>query len=550
MSGRQPMAAVLALLAAVLPAVALEASAMPQPPQQAGETAAASPSPQAPAGAAGQRPVLALSLDDAIQRALVNNELISIQRDEVSAAQSAITGAEGAYDAVLAAQFGWRRVNEPVNSAFAGTADGQAALTNESADTSVELRKLLGTGAEVSVRTGASHGSSDGAFDLLSPSYGSNLGVAFRQPLLRDRGVDAARLGLTVTAADRTRAGASLRAEIIDTVARVERAYWTLVALRQAIEVREQAIELAAEQLEQTRLRIESGVTPETQISEPVAELERRRGELLETQEAAARAENILKLLILGDADGDLWAAGIDPTEGAVVTLAPVDIAAALADALASRVEIDAARAVAERRHAETLYARDGTKPVLDLVVAYDRFGLAGSPNGTPIPGLPAPAAPGLDGNWWDSYETLFGGDFDDARIGLVFELPIGNRTARARAAIATSNERSARSEVARIRKVVRAEVLDAAALLQTAEARIQAARAAREAAEVQLSVEQERFAVGLSTNFLVLTRQNDLAGARLDEIAALTDYRTARTEMARATGSLLAERGIQLQEG
>ncbi|HXH28964.1 MAG TPA: TolC family protein, partial [Candidatus Polarisedimenticolia bacterium] len=72
---------------------------------------------------------------------------------------------------------------------------------------------------------------------------------------------------------------------------------------------------------------------------------------------------------------------------------------------------------------------------------------------------------------------------------------------------------------------------------------------AAREAAEVQLSAERDRYEAGLSTNFLVLTRQNDLSHARLDEIAALTDYRRARAEMARARGSLLDERGIEVDD-
>ena len=50
-----------------------------------------------------------------------------------------------------------------------------------------------------------------------------------------------------------------------------------------------------------------------------------------------------------------------------------------------------------------------------------------------------------------------------------------------------------------------------------------------------------------MSTNFLVLTRQNDLSSARLDEIAALTNYRMSYAALARATGSLLAERGIDV---
>ena len=64
------------------------------------------------------------------------------------------------------------------------------------------------------------------------------------------------------------------------------------------------------------------------------------------------------------------------------------------------------------------------------------------------------------------------------------------------------------------------------------------------------LDAERERYAVGMSTNFLVLTRQNELARARLDEIASLYDYRNARTSVARATGTLLEDHGIDVMEG
>jgi outer membrane protein TolC len=45
------------------------------------------------------------------------------------------------------------------------------------------------------------------------------------------------------------------------------------------------------------------------------------------------------------------------------------------------------------------------------------------------------------------------------------------------------------------------------------------------------------------------LTRQNDLSRARLDEIAAQTDYRRAAVALARVTGRLLAERDIHLED-
>src|SRR5262249_51533594 len=152
-------------------------------------------------------------------------------------------------------------------------------------------------------------------------------------------------------------------------------------------------------------------------------------------------------------------------------------------------------------------------------------------------------------GGWGRSWDMLHDGNFDDVFAGLVFSYPIGNNSAQGEDAIAKHAQNQSEAELTRVRKTVRAEVLDAAASLETAGARIEAARAGREAAETQLSAEQDLYGAGMSTNFLVLTRQNDLSNARLEEISANADYRMARTELARATGSLLELRGIVLDE-
>ena len=73
--------------------------------------------------------------------------------------------------------------------------------------------------------------------------------------------------------------------------------------------------------------------------------------------------------------------------------------------------------------------------------------------------------------------------------------------------------------------------------------------RIRRLAAETQLSAEKERFGVGLTTNFFVLTRQNELAASQVTETAALTDYRKAMTDYARAVGTLLDDRNIKIQD-
>lgn len=505
----------------------------------------------AAAQGAAQGPERPLALSEAIALALENNEGILVERESLVSAEAAVTGAQGAYDPLLTAEGGWRESSPPVNSAFSGAPPGRLSPTTRMGGVSAGIGQLLPTGGRVAVRSSADRNSTDGVFDLLSPSYSTGLGVELRQPLLRDRRIDAARFGIRVAAADRERAAAGLTRELTDTVADVESAYWTLVAARRELGVREEAVQLAGEQLGETGARIESGIAPETEVAQPRAELERRRGELLAAREAAARAENALKLLILGDSDTASWGERLIPAEDAEPTVEPVDVAAAMERALASRPELAAVAAFVERRRIETALAQDAVRPALDAVVSHDRFGLAGSrnPASTPPPGVPGEVPDRLEGNLGDSLGLLGDGDFDDTRVALVFAYPIGNRRARANAAIAQSAVRQAEADLTRARKEVRTEVLDAVATLDTAGQRIEAARAAREAAEVQLMAERERYGAGMSTNFLVLTRQNDLSRARLEEIAAQTDYRRAATELARVIGALLSERGIEVKE-
>ena len=54
---------------------------------------------------------------------------------------------------------------------------------------------------------------------------------------------------------------------------------------------------------------------------------------------------------------------------------------------------------------------------------------------------------------------------------------------------------------------------------------RIETTRAARELAEQRLDAERKRFEVGMSTSFLVIQAQRDLAQAKTNELAAVLAY-------------------------
>src|SRR5207237_9428274 len=65
----------------------------------------------------------------------------------------------------------------------------------------------------------------------------------------------------------------------------------------------------------------------------------------------------------------------------------------------------------------------------------------------------------------------------------------------------------------------------DAAWKIEMNAKRIDTTRAARELAEQRLDAERKRFEVGMSTSFLVIQAQRDLAQARTNELGSVLAY-------------------------
>src|SRR5262245_43134875 len=166
--------------------------------------------------------------------------------------------------------------------------------------------------------------------------------------------------------------------------------------------------------------------------------------------------------------------------------------------------------------------------------------------NATPF-GIPVSLPASLNGGLGNSWSNLFDQKFPDLVVGVSFDIPIGRRESRAQLAEAAANRRRVSTETAGMNERIATDVINAATAADTAAGRIAVARAGLSSARPQAGDDQARFAAGLSTNFFVLTRQNDLAAAQLGEISALTGCRKAHTELARASGTLLKDRNIQI---
>ncbi len=505
----------------------------------------------APVLGAGPAPApVALTLAEATRSALEKNNALAVERQNVVQADAAVTGAHGAYDLFWTAEGRYRDHTDPINSQFSGAPDGDLAPTMTDASISTSFSQLLPTGGRVDLTTGWGRDTTNAVFTILSPAYSTFAGISLRQPLLRDLTIDPAREAIRIAVAQRGQTEAQLRATVADNVTQVDFEYWTLVAARRNVASIQSSVELAEKQLEETKSRVEAGVLGETDIAQPTAERDRRLGNLALAQQAVVRAETALKQLILADPADPLWAAEIVPSDSPDADFEQPDLEAALASARLRRPELVAAEArrtvaevVVEARKSDIL-------PRLDLVGAYARNGLAGNqnPDAVSFNGQPIVVPPPLLGASGRSYGTISENRFPDYAVGLAFSVPIQNRTAKANLAISRSQLEQSIVDLQSTGQQIEAQVRFAFSALAAQRSRVAAARSGLEAAQTQLYAEQERFAVGLSTNFLVLTRQNDLTQARVTETDALTDYRRAATELARATGVLLERRNIVVE--
>jgi outer membrane protein len=492
---------------------------------------------------------VSLSLSEASLRALAHNSNLLIERENLSQSDFAITRAHGAYDLGWNADVLYRDHTDPVNSIFSGAPDGLLAPKMTGVDASTSFSQLLPTGGSVSLFTDWGRGTTNNVFTILSPAYTTGVGVSLRQPILRGLSIDPAREAIRIASAQRGQSEARLRRTVSDILTQVDAAYWNLVAARRDVVSIGSAVGLADQQLSETKSRVEAGVLGETDIAQPEAERERRRGNLALARQRVTETENTLKRLMLGDSNDPTWSQEIVPADEPEMTLEHPQLSQALAAGQEKRPEIAEAKAQRTVSEVEVEARKSDVLPRLDLVAAYARRGLAGTanPDAENFNGGPIVVPSALLGGTGRSYGTIGENHFPDASIGVSFSVPIGNRVARANLAIARSQLQQANVGITATRQQVEAEVRNATAGLETARTRIEAARSARAAAETQLYAEQERFQVGLSTNFLVLTRQNDLTVARVTETNALTDYRKAATELARATGTLLEHRQITL---
>lgn len=464
-----------------------------------------------------------LSIEEAVRLALESNPDVGIARAEPQIGQARVAQASGAFAPVATGTIGRTGAEQPPSNFLLGT----GVVTNDFFGSAGARQRLPLFGGTWSVSWDAARTTSNSILTNYNPALNAGLQAAFSQPLLRDVVIDAARLQLVIAKRNRDISDIRFREVVVQTVADVKRAYWDLVAGLANVNLQQRSLELAQELERINRARVDVGQAPPLDLVSAQAEVAQRREQVIAAQQLAQDLEDRLRVLIVKPSQPEAWAIAIEPTDRPVVGQPLPEVDAAVAAMLAERGDLLRARLESENAATTVRYFENQRLPDVRLEASYRAAGLGGD-RLIREGGFPGTVVGSVPGSFGDTMDQVWGRDYPTWSVGVTVSYPIGPSYERASLVRARLEEQQSRARTESLQLRAIREVRQAGRSIGSARERIGATRAARELAQERLTTEQKRFEVGMSTSFLVVQAQRDLAQAEINELRAQLDYQAA----------------------
>jgi len=231
--------------------------------------------------------------------------------------------------------------------------------------------------------------------------------------------------------------------------------------------------------------------------------------------------------------------------------------------ALRHRAELVEARIQLNSQEISNKALRSGLLPTLDAFAYYGGSGLGGAQNpasicqspeqsfcatATPDPTLSQfPLAPSV--SYPSTLNQLINSTAPDKGLGLQLNIPLRNRAAQAFQVRGELEYRQVQMALQQTENRVSIEVRQAQFAVEQNRASVASAQAAVDYAKQSLDAEQKKYQFGTSTTTAVLQTQSALATAESTLMSAMAAYEKSRVELERATGSLLDQNNISIDD-
>ncbi|MBU1696559.1 MAG: TolC family protein [Proteobacteria bacterium] len=378
---------------------------------------------------------LKITVEDAILIALENNRSLLVERINPFIQKTFEDQELAVFDPIVNAGVSIQQDDSKTLNQSGRYADSSA---NDAFAGSISLKKFFPTGTFVEVAAGTKTTDSD----QYSEQYSSTrLGLSVTQSLLQGYGTDVnlARLRQSQLETDITQY--ELRGFSESLLAQVETTYWDYALSLRQMEIVEESLKLARQQITETEEMIKVGATAEAELAAVQAEVAAQQQGLIDAK--STLESNRLRLIRLLNPSGD------NPWERDITLLHPPtlpeikydEVGAHVAVALRMRPEMNQARIDIQKNDIEIVRTKNGLLPKMDLFITLGKTGYADSFSGS------------VNVIKEDSYDMM---------VGLNFEYPVLNRNARAKQRRALLSRDKAEMALDNLKQIIELDVRNA----------------------------------------------------------------------------------------
>jgi len=497
------------------------------------------------AGAWAQKKEKALSLEDCILKAMENNLNVAVEVLNPELADISVSRAMENFLPSLSFGYSLQNTNSPSISFI----EGEEKISSEYSDYSASIFQRIPTGGEFSISLSSNKNESNQKFLSVNPRYSSTLRFNFTQPLLKNFGFKISRKEIIIAKYNRDISESQLMGVLMDTIYNVESAYWNFVYSIENLKAKRQSLKLAQDLLAKNKREVDVGTLAPIEILSAQTEVASREADILQAEALVKNNEDLLKTIINLAAEEKGVEADIIPVDKPAFDQKEVNLEDALLTALENRPDLQANRIDIKSKKIDLSYARNQLLPDLSVLASYWSPGISGTqiiydisdPFGPPIDTIPGGSS--------DALRDAFGLKFKNWYVGLTLSIPLNSVISRAEYAQARVNLDQAMFRLKNQEQQVFLEIKNAVRGVQTDYKRVHAYRIARELAEKKLDAEEKKLKVGLTTNYVVLQYQRDLADALSAELQAIIDYNLSLARLDKALGTTLKNKNIRFSE-
>lgn len=478
----------------------------------------------------------AISLQGLLMAALNHSRQIRVYSDVPLVRESAVTEADSTFDwsAFISSQ--WSDSSEPIGSALTA-GPGIERFEDQSLNGTVGVRKRTRTGGQLELSQQFGTQKNNSTFFVPNPQATSRLTLSFTQPLLRGAGQWYNESVVVLAGIDKQIADVEFRRQLQSYLLEVTSAYWALYLERGVLIQKRNSYRRAKEIVDRLEQRRLIDASP-AQIASAQAEMKTRSADLLRADTAVRNAESRIRALV-NDPEMKSDRLELIPTDVPRCNGVPVDINGSVAEAIRHRPEVSQSLQRIRAATIRTKMSENELLPVLNLVTeAY---------------------AAGLD----TDYDTIgaVGRQLDRGNpsysIGLQYEIPIGNRAARARHIRRHQEMRMARNQYQSVLETIRMEVEVAVRETETSFKELSAKQQAMEARDNQLRQLMARWerlpgqnvSASLALENLLISQER-LSDTEYEFLKAQMTYSLSLTNLKKATGMLLKSEAVSIGRG